>query len=112
MPATSKAQHRLMGAIAGGNATKKTGLSKGQAKEFIRGQSRKGLPERSRNKMAHRGKSSDPTKKPRKGARTGLNGGKGGHKTQGGKGGHKTEGGYGGGKMRFDPSKGRKGAQG
>jgi len=44
MPATSKAQARFMGAIAGG-ALKKKGLSRKKAKEFLRGLRQKKLPE-------------------------------------------------------------------
>lgn len=45
MPAKSKAQLRFMGAVAGG-AVKKKGLSREEAREYIRGQSAKRLPER------------------------------------------------------------------
>ena len=45
MPAKSKAQMRFMGAVAGGKKKVK-GLPKSKAKEFIRGQKMKGLPER------------------------------------------------------------------
>jgi len=45
MPAVSKAQARFMGAVAGG-AIHKKGLSKGKAKEFLRGVSVKKLPAR------------------------------------------------------------------
>lgn len=47
MPARSKAQFRLMQAVAHGDA-KVPGLSRGQAEEYIAGQSPKGLPERSK----------------------------------------------------------------
>lgn len=44
--ASSKAQFRLMQAIAHGTAKKKPkGLSRGEAKEFVGGQSPTGLPE-------------------------------------------------------------------
>lgn len=49
MPATSKAQTRFMGAVAGG-AIKKKGLSRAQAKEYVRGQSLKNLPARAKGK--------------------------------------------------------------
>lgn len=49
MPATSKAQMRFMGAVAGG-AFKKKGLSKAQAKEYVRGRTMKGLPARAKKK--------------------------------------------------------------
>jgi hypothetical protein len=49
MPAKSKAQVRFMGAVAGGKIKKK-GLSKAEAKEFIRGQSTKNLPEKAKKK--------------------------------------------------------------
>jgi hypothetical protein len=45
MPAKSKAQMKFMGAVAGG-AIKKPGLSKKEAREFIRGQKMKNLPKR------------------------------------------------------------------
>jgi hypothetical protein len=44
MPAKSKRQFRLMQAAAHGKAKGK-GLSKGEAAEFVKGQSPKGLPE-------------------------------------------------------------------
>jgi len=44
MPAKSKKQFRLMQAAAHGK-TKAKGLSKGEAAEFVKGQSPKGLPE-------------------------------------------------------------------
>jgi hypothetical protein len=50
MPAKSKAQARLMGAIAAGKKTKATGLSKEQAKEFIRGQKISKLPTKVKKK--------------------------------------------------------------
>lgn len=47
MPATSKKQFRFMQAVAHGTARKKPkGLSKAEAKEFVSGQSPKGLPEK------------------------------------------------------------------
>lgn len=45
MPATSQAQFRFMEAVAHGSI-KKAGLSPDKAKEFVSGQSPKGLPER------------------------------------------------------------------
>jgi hypothetical protein len=45
MPAKSKAQARFMGAVASGSL-KKPGLSKEQAKEYIRGQKVSKLPEK------------------------------------------------------------------
>lgn len=45
MPATSKAQFRLMQAVGHGSA-KAGGLSKAEAREFVAGQSPKGLPAR------------------------------------------------------------------
>lgn len=49
MPAKSKAQLRYLGAIAGGKIKKK-GLSRSEAKEFIKGQSSKNLPEHSKKR--------------------------------------------------------------
>jgi hypothetical protein len=49
MPATSKKQFAFMQAVAHGNIKKK-GLSKKKAKEFVAGQSPKGLPTRKRKK--------------------------------------------------------------
>jgi hypothetical protein len=49
MPATSKAQFRLMQAVVHGNAKVK-GLSKKEAAEYVSGQSPKGLPEFSKPK--------------------------------------------------------------
>jgi len=43
MPATSKRQFKFMHAVASG-AVKKAGLSPTKAKEFVSGQSPKGLP--------------------------------------------------------------------
>jgi hypothetical protein len=45
MPAVSKKQARFMGAVAGGSI-KKPGLSKAQAKEYIKGQNMSKLPEK------------------------------------------------------------------
>jgi hypothetical protein len=45
MPVVSKAQGRLMGAIAGGDL-QKSGLSQSKAKEFLRGVNLKSLPAR------------------------------------------------------------------
>ena len=45
MPAKSKAQYRFMQAVASGKLKVK-GLSKAKAREFVEGQSPKGLPER------------------------------------------------------------------
>lgn len=50
MPAVSRAQARLMGAIAGGAKTKATGLSRSQAREFLRGVNLSKLPERKRKR--------------------------------------------------------------
>ena len=47
MPAKSKAQARFMGAVAGGKAKAK-GLSKAEAKEFLRGNKIRDLPARAR----------------------------------------------------------------
>ncbi len=52
MPAKSKSQMRFMGAIAGG-AIKRKGLSKKEAKEYVRGQSSKGLPEHVKKHRKH-----------------------------------------------------------
>jgi hypothetical protein len=49
MPAVSKKQARFMGAVAGG-VIKKKGLSKAQAKEFIKGQKVSKLPARKKKK--------------------------------------------------------------
>ena len=47
MPAKSKAQFRFMQAVAHGTARfKPKGLSRGQASEYVRHQSPRGLPER------------------------------------------------------------------
>jgi hypothetical protein len=45
MPAKSKAQYRFMKAVESG-AAKAPGLSKKEAKEYVAGQSPKGLPEK------------------------------------------------------------------
>jgi hypothetical protein len=47
VPATSKRQFRFMQAVAHGGL-KKPGLSSAKAKEFVSGQSSKGLPEKTR----------------------------------------------------------------
>jgi len=75
MPAKSKKQFRLMQAAAHGKAKVK-GLSKGEAAEFVKGQSPKGLPETapakkregmSPREMIHRGlKTTKAAKKRRK----------------------------------------------
>lgn len=52
MPAKSKAQYRFMQAIAHGVVTRKKGPSRKAAKEFIKGQSPKGLPKRKRRKKS------------------------------------------------------------
>lgn len=52
MPATSKAQMRFMGAVAGG-AIKKKGLPPSKAKEFVKGQHMKDLPEKAKHYSAH-----------------------------------------------------------
>lgn len=46
MPAKSKAQARLLGAVAAGKKTKATGLSKSGAREFLRGTKVSKLPAR------------------------------------------------------------------
>jgi hypothetical protein len=51
MPARSKAQMKFMGAVAGG-AIKKSGLSKKEAREFIRGQKMKKLPNKVKKKKS------------------------------------------------------------
>lgn len=51
MPAKSKAQFGLMGAVCGGKAKNKPkGLTKAKACEYIRGQSPKKLPQRVKKK--------------------------------------------------------------
>jgi len=52
MPAKSKAQFRFMQAVAHGGI-KKPGLSEATAKEYVSGQTPKGLPEKKHDK--HRG---------------------------------------------------------
>ena len=49
MPAHSKAQFRMLQAVAHG-ALKEPGLTRGEAKEYVKGQSPKGLPERVKGK--------------------------------------------------------------
>lgn len=49
MPARSQAQFRFMQGVAGGSIKAK-GLSKGQAKEYVAGQSPKSLPKKARKK--------------------------------------------------------------
>jgi hypothetical protein len=44
MPATSKAQFRLMKGIASGSIPPKDGLSKAKATEYVAGQSPRNLP--------------------------------------------------------------------
>ena len=46
----SKAQARLFGAVAGGKATKATGMSASEAKTRLRGTKVKSLPARSRKR--------------------------------------------------------------
>lgn len=55
MPAKSKAQFRLMKGIAEGTIKPKKGLSQGKAKEFVKGQSYEGLPERKPKKGEPKG---------------------------------------------------------
>lgn len=50
MPVKSKRQARLFGAVAGGAKTKAKGLSKAKAKESLRGQKLKKLPEKAKKK--------------------------------------------------------------
>jgi hypothetical protein len=50
MPATSRAQFNYMQAVAHGKARKKGGPTKAQAKEFVAGQSPKGLPTKAQKK--------------------------------------------------------------
>lgn len=51
MPAKSKAQFGLMGAVCSGKAKNKPkGLSEEKACEFIRGQKKKGLPKKVKKK--------------------------------------------------------------
>ena len=52
MPATSKRQFRFFQAVAAGKAKKKPkGLSRAEAKEYVRGQSPTGLPEGAPTKL-------------------------------------------------------------
>ena len=56
MPAESKAQYRFMQAMLHGDEPKKKGKkrpSKKVAREFVEGQSPKGLPERKRRKKGY-----------------------------------------------------------
>jgi len=53
MPASSKAQYRLMQAVAHGD-TKLPGLTKEKAAEFISGQTPQGLPEKVKAKALNR----------------------------------------------------------
>lgn len=46
MPPKSKAQARLMGAVAGGKANKATGMSRSEAREYLRGAKVSKLPEK------------------------------------------------------------------
>ena len=48
MPARSKAQFRMMQAMAHGEMKPMGGLTAGKAMEFVHGQSPKGLPERAK----------------------------------------------------------------
>ena len=51
MPAKSKAQYGLMQAVAHGTAKHKPkGLSRAEAKEYVKGQSPKRLPEKAKRK--------------------------------------------------------------
>jgi len=50
MPVKSRAQARLFGAVAGGRKTKAKTLSKAKAKESLKGQKLKKLPERVKKK--------------------------------------------------------------
>jgi hypothetical protein len=54
MPAVSRAQFGFMGAVAAGKARKPTSLTRGQAREYIRGQSPKGLPAHAKARRATR----------------------------------------------------------
>jgi hypothetical protein len=54
MPATSKAQFRLMKGIAEGTIAPKGGLTKEKAAEYVSGQSPKGLPEKVKQRALHR----------------------------------------------------------
>jgi len=48
MPATSKAQFRMMQGIAHGSIKPKGGVTKAKAAEFVKGQSPKGLPKKAK----------------------------------------------------------------
>ncbi len=50
MPAKSKAQARLFGAVAAGKRTKATGLSKSEARESLRGTKLSKLPARKKKR--------------------------------------------------------------
>jgi hypothetical protein len=54
MPATSKAQFRLMQGIAHGTIAPKGSLTKEKAAEFVSGQTEKGLPEKVKRHALHR----------------------------------------------------------
>lgn len=54
MPATSKAQFRLMQGIANGSIKPKGTLTKEKATEFISGQTEQGLPEKVKSKALGR----------------------------------------------------------
>jgi hypothetical protein len=51
MPAKSKKQARFMRAVAAGDA-KAPGLSKAEAREFVKGHSTKGLPEKAKKRKS------------------------------------------------------------
>jgi len=53
MPATSKAQYRFMEAVAHGGIKKK-GLPAAKAKEYVAGQSYKGLPAKARKRTVRK----------------------------------------------------------
>ncbi|HEY4759423.1 MAG TPA: hypothetical protein VIH42_02465 [Thermoguttaceae bacterium] len=55
-PAVSQAQFSYMQAVAHGRARKKGGPSTTQAKEFVAGQSPKGLPAKAPKKKKKKGK--------------------------------------------------------
>lgn len=50
MPAVSRRQARFMAAVAAGQATKRTSLTRGQAREFLRGTHLSKLPEEKRKR--------------------------------------------------------------
>ena len=52
MPAKSRAQARLFGAVAAGKRTKATGLSRTEAREALRGQKISKLPARKRKRRS------------------------------------------------------------